>query len=1198
MQGLRIIDGKLVGELTPGLMLVHGNRAEQLRDVLVAWLRHEPLAPLEDEVVLVHSNGIAQWLRLALAQRDTGCGIAAGLDFLLPSRFLWQAYRAVLGAALVPERSPLDKAALVWRLMRLLPQLARQPVYAPLARFLADDPDMRKRFQLAERLADLFDQYQVYRADWLDAWARGRDELIDGRGRTGPLPPEQAWQPALWRTLVADVGDGAGPLGRAAVHEAFMAQAARQAPGARPAGVPRRILVFGISAMPGQALEALAALARWSQILMCVHNPCAHFWADIVPDRDMLRARYRRQARRPGMPEVLDEAAIHQHAHPLLAAWGKQGRDFIGMLDDVDDPSVREGYRPAFAALHRRIDAFDRLEGEALARATLLQQLQDDVCDLRPLSETRGLWPAVDPAADESLRFHVAHSPQREVEILHDRLLDAFDRDPTLRPRDVIVMVPDIEAYAPHVQAVFGLYEADDARAIPYALADRGQRRADPLVLALEQLLGLPGLRVGMSHVLEWLDVPALRARFGIREQDLPTLHAWIADSNIRWGLNAAQRADWGFQDPEGDGAALHTWRFGLRRMLLGYAVGPDAPAWHGIEPYGEPGGLDAALLGPLDALVGALERHWRVFSAPGTPAQWLQRFLELEADLFLAEDEQDDYTLKRFRESAQEWFEACDAAGLDEPMPADIPAEYCLAQFDQAALSQRFFAGAVTFATLMPMRAIPFRRVCLLGMQDGAYPRIRVPADFDLMAGRYRPGDRSRREDDRYLFLEALLSARDQLYMSWVGRSIQDNTPLPPSVLVAQLRDHLDAGWRLVAGAGGDGPDSVSEALTCRHPLQPFSRRYFPPEPQPGPDALFTYAREWRQARDGAAAAGTLVPGVPAAGGALGVPVPEDPLTLDRLRRFLRHPIQRFFQDRLGVFFERNGRRSEDREPYAIDGLAAWGLRDALLDAAMRAMRLGEDPIASLEARMRAMRRSGALAGGSLGALAAQDLRDGFDALLSAYQAACGRWPSDGGPPLVLRHRTELSEGYTLEIQDSLGGIRSNAAGERARILMQASHLVKDRAYRPGALVEAWVTHLAGHLDGRGLTTLVFSPQGSVAFEPLDPARARAWLDDLVRGWAQGMCAPLPVTAECAVAWLRHGASSQPDHRAWIEAQACHARALERDPYLRRAYPDFEAFSAQGGFEHWARCLYGGLSDAIATVREALPDAAAQEAP
>ena len=265
--------------LTPGLMLVHGNHPEALRDLLVAWIRRYPLAPLETENLLVHSNGIAQWLRLALAEDPAedgdggGCGIAAGLDMSLPSRFLWQVYRAVLGRDAVPETSPFDKPLLVWRLMRLLPALMERPDYAPLRRFLATDADLRKRFQLAERLADLFDQYQVYRADWLAAWADGEDVLIRAGGERLVLPDGQHWQAALWRALLADVAvaegvDGCGALagqGRAAVHEAFLRKVeAWPEEEPRPAGLPRRVMVFGILALPRQSLEVLAALARWT----------------------------------------------------------------------------------------------------------------------------------------------------------------------------------------------------------------------------------------------------------------------------------------------------------------------------------------------------------------------------------------------------------------------------------------------------------------------------------------------------------------------------------------------------------------------------------------------------------------------------------------------------------------------------------------------------------------------------------------------------------------------------------------------------------------------------------------------------------------------------------------------------------------------------------------------------------------------
>ena len=340
--------------LPAGLMLVHGNHPEALRDLLVTWIRRYPLAPLETETVLVHRHGIAQWLRLALAEdvEDGGCGIAAGLDLSLPSRFLWQAYRAVLGREAVPETSPFDKPLLVWRLMRLLPDLTGQAAYQPLRRFLAADADLRKRFQLAERLADLFDQYQVYRADWLAAWAAGEDVLIRAAGERAPLPDEQRWQACLWRALLADVADVAAGgnadlagQGRAAVHEAFLARVAGWPDDApRPAGLPRRVLVFGISALPRQSLEVLAALARWSQVLMCVHNPCEHYWSDIVADKELLRATRSRQQRRAGAPAEIDEESLHLHAHPLLAAWGKQGRDFIGLLDEHDSDVARAGY--------------------------------------------------------------------------------------------------------------------------------------------------------------------------------------------------------------------------------------------------------------------------------------------------------------------------------------------------------------------------------------------------------------------------------------------------------------------------------------------------------------------------------------------------------------------------------------------------------------------------------------------------------------------------------------------------------------------------------------------------------------------------------------------------------------------------------------------------------------------------------------
>ncbi|SAK87074.1 DNA helicase/exodeoxyribonuclease V, gamma subunit [Caballeronia hypogeia] len=1153
--------------LPPGLMLVHGNRSERLRDLLVEWMKRYPLAPLENETILVQSNGIAQWLKLALAAPahaatgEGGCGIAAALDIVLPSRFIWKAYRAVLGAERVAEVSPFDRTRLVWRLMRVVPALTGRAGFEPLKRFISDDDDRRKRYQLAVRIADLFEQYQMYRADWLAAWRQGEDVAIGARGERVPLPDEQRWQAALWRELVDEVahspGGESGEIsstgGRAAVHEAFMRAAAEWPEGTRPGSLPRRIVVFGISSLPRQSLEALAALSRWSQVLMCVPNPCAHYWADIVPDKDLLRAAHSRQARREGAPAELAADELHLHAHPLLASWGKQGRDFIGLLDEFDSAEARESYRERFTNIGERIDLFEERDGE-----TMLEQLQDDIRDLRPLRETREQWPPVDPEFDASIRFHVAHGPQREVEILHDQLLAAFNADETLRPRDIIVMVPDIESYAPHIQAVFGLLERGDPRHIPFTVADRGQRAADPLIGALETLLNLPRSRFTVSDLLDLLDVPALRRRFGIATADLPRLRAWVRGANVRWGLHAKQRASLGLPK-EDEAAAPHTWAFGLRRMLLGYAVGSDAQAWQGIEPFGEVGGLDAALLGPLARLLDALDHAWDTLSTPATVPDWAARLRELRDAFFLSDDAQDAYTFARLDNVLQGWLDACAEASLEDELPLSVVADYWLSELDQNELSQRFFGGAVTFATLMPMRAIPFRRVCLLGMNDGDYPRTRVPMDFDLMRGYYRPGDRSRREDDRYLLLEAVLSARDHLHVSWVGRSINDNSERPPSVLIGQLRDHLSQGWAHI-----DDDEGLLEAITVEHRLQPFSADYFRADDA----ALFTYAAEWRETSDDPRAADHAP---------LAAPEREEPLTLRELADFARDPVKTFFRQRLRVALDDEEAVSIDEEPFELDPLVQWSLQNELIQAQAAGPLTDEALAQTRETRMAAIRRRGDLASGGFGDHMSDALLEPMDKLFDEWRAQLARWPVAIGRDREVRFQTEGVALKTLELADWLGHWRADEAGREVRLLLSTSSLVDDKSqYRYAKLLGQWVEHLAANIDA-SVTTVVVSKKGTVEMPPLASDDARTHLGDLMRLWEEGMTRPLPFALDTALKWLfESGKGQDAAHakaRSTYEGSPPFVRGeLEQSASLRRAYPTYDALSASGEFTHYAR--------------------------
>ncbi len=1198
-----------IENLPTGLTLIHGNRAEALRDLLVAWMKLHPLSPLETETVLVQSNGVAHWLKLALAadETDGGCGIAAAVDFSLPSRFVWDVYRSVLGPEAVPETSPFDKTRLVWRLMRLLPEVKDDPVYVPLRRYLSDDAQLRKCFQLAERIADLFDQYQVYRADWLAAWGAGRDALPDALGTLSPpLPEDQRWQAALWRRLIEDVrrakavepftATGQPGLlgGRAAVHEAFVARARALEAGPRPAGVPRRVLVFGIASLPLQTLDVLARMAQWSQVLICVHNPCRHYWADIVSGQDLLRARQSRQARKAGQPSVLTAESLHLHAHPLLAAWGKLGRDYIAALDSHDDAAQREASARSLQTIGRTTDLFEAPDG-----TRVLQQIQQDILELRSLPEIRAEQRTVDPATDRSLRFHVAHSPQREVEILHDQLLAAFNGDATLRPRDVIVMVPDIEAYAPHVQAVFGLPDPADTRFIPFGLADRAQRQFDPLVHALELLLGLPQSRVASSDVLDLLQVPAVRKRFGISEDDLPLLHRWIREAGVRWGLHGEHRE--ALQLPEDVAAAQNTWLFGLRRMLLGYAAGQDGPAWQNIEPYGEIGGLEAAALGPLTALLERLDESWRLLSKEATVIEWCTRLRELKDAYFAADEAGDAYTLSRLDGALDVWQEACDEAAFTEPLPLSVVAEQWLASLDAGGLAQRFFGGTVTFATLMPMRAIPFRHVYLLGMNDGDYPRTRNPLDFDLMAREYRPGDRSRREDDRYLLLEALLSARERLHVSWVGRSINDNSERPASVLVGQLRDHLKSGWTLAPNEGAGpkaNPDpgkALLAALTTEHPLQAFSPAYFPPHEAhpPAPRALFTYAREWQPAAvpdTAAKAAAARLPSQPR----------DEPLTLRTLSDFLKDPVKAFLNQRLSVYFETPDPATDDVEPFELDGLARWKLQDELIRDEADARARGEDGPARRTATIEAIQRRGELAPGAFGQRLADELVTPMDELFENHAKAVERWPD------VLEHEVELRFEHTvggerIEVADWISGVRRSAAepggaeaeGKGIRfgyVALEASALVDDKKrYRGDKMIRHWVRHLALHVAVGRITTIVVSKKGMIELRPRDPAEALERLREIIEAWHDGMCRPLPLAVKSAFAWLRafHNPAVDQDKayeaaRKTYEPDFKYNGECADSAYLSRAWPSFDALWANSEFRDLTERLLRPLQDAI----------------
>ncbi|MFU8784408.1 exodeoxyribonuclease V subunit gamma [Aliidiomarina sp.] len=1160
--------------LTPGFIVLHGNQLESLRSVLVHWMSSQPISPLADEQILVQSNGIAQWLKMALASTEDGHpGIAAGVRVELPNQFVWRLYRMVLGQQ-IPASLPYDKNNLTWRILRLLPRLTT-PVFAPLQRYLSDDENGRKSYHLAARLADLYDQYQVYRADWLQHWSEGRDVLSKGAAVAGehPLTTEQCWQPALWRALRADLAAESAGMefsSRADVHD--QALNLLKSGDIAEAELPERVIVFGISSLPKQTLELLAALGQHTQVLLAVLNPCRHFWGEIASVRDEARRRTRsngRQEAKPGLPEVLDSDALYLHAPALLASLGKQARDYLSLLEEFDQP---EQYQTWFSApinvfMHPATGEYaEQGEGPTeLAQFPLLHQLQQDIFDLNPPATAQNKRAL--QAGDESLTFHRCHSRQREVEVLQDNLLAAFAADETLRPRDVIVMTPDIADYAPHINAVFGRIERDDWRYLPFSLADQANRGRVPMLIALEYLLSLPEQRVTLNEVFDLLDVPAIQQRLQLQPAVLPQLRLWLTEAGVRWGIDGEHRQVFALQ---GMGDA-YSWAFGIERMLLGYAFGEPCvssaneladASWHERMPYAEIGGLSAADLGPVLQFIQQLKR-WTTTLA----AQPLRSFADWQAlfsgennlldTFFLPDNDADERLFVQLQEALERIASAVAAGDFNGELSLAVLRDAWLAEADQSGLSQKFMAGKITFSTLLPMRAIPFKRVYVLGMNDGEYPRSKRADDFDLMSNDYRPGDRSRRDDDRYLFLEALLSAREALYLSWIGRSDRDNTEKTASVLVNQLRDLISQGWH-GANQGSNKETAPAEhgplaLITHDYPLQPFSRAYFDGTQR-------TYAREWEQLhavheKPLATADTNHLPTMSE--------LPE--LTLPALQQFLRNPVRYFIAERFRARDYQDELILDDNEPFALDGLQAYSLRSKVLDQLMH------NPQRSITSAIQSLRAEGVLPFATFGALAEQSIRREVQVVLSRVADDQQNWQPAQEPLRIELHPCGLA------LSAELDQYYIAAAGEAALVLARPTAVRNKGKPRWENLLDAWLQQLVANAAGHALQVWQYGLDSKVVLPAKSQQEAQEQLQQLVTYWQAGLQQPLPLARKTAFALL---AEKKPyEVVATYEGSFSFAGEVSHSAELARYFPTY-AVLEEAGFAVWAERLYGPISN------------------
>jgi exodeoxyribonuclease V gamma subunit len=1030
--------------------VLHLHRAERA-DGLIEALADLLATPLEDpfapELIAVPTRGMERWLTQRLSDR---LGICANVDFPSPRRLVDDAVADASG--IEPDQDAWRPERLVWPLLEVVDGSLHEPWLRSLASHLgatadtADHARQSRRFASVRHIAELYDRYALQRPSMVRAWAKGRDV-----GATGEkLPPDTRWQANLWRRLRERVGqpDPAERIDAASArlqHEPGIVE------------LPGRLAVFGLTRLPAGRLQVLEALAAHREIHLFLLHPSPALWEKV--------AGAPRQRRRAG------DATRALPDNRLLASWGQDVRE----LQLVVGPAAQaDHHHPA----PQRED-------------TMLARLQAAV---------RSDAPAEPGPADRSIEIHACHGRARQVEVLRDAILHLLAEDTTLEPRDVIVLCPDIETFAPLIQATFGagevspeddelddLPEEDRPPDLRVRLADRSLRQTNPLLGFVSRLLELGDQRLTAAQVLDLADRDPVRRRFGLDDDDLARTQEWVAQSGIRWGLDAEHRKPFKL-----DQLDAGTWRFGLDRLLLGVAMTEDEQRlFSGVLPLDDVESGAIELAGRLAELVDRLREAVDAMAAPMTVEAWAQA-LARAADSLTATSPFDAWQraeLQRLLDDIVAEAGVSGAAGTELAL-AEVRA-LLADRLEGRPTRTNFRTGHLTICTLVPMRSVPHRIVCLLGLDDGEFPRKAVRDGDDLVLRDPHVGDRDSRMEDRQMLLDALMAATDKLIVTYTGKDERTNTPRPPAVPVGELLDAIE-----------EQTGRPRREVVVQHPLQPFDPRNFT-EGALVPGRTWGFDRVTLQGAKAIDAPRTppepfLEQPLPAAGSEL--------VELDSLVRFAERPVSAFLRQRLGISTWEDDDEVEEALSVELDPLELYAVGSRLLEA-----RLGG---ADLEACLAAERARGLLPPGKLGDAV-------LDRLGPQVEAIAGRAlaEADGGAGAV-------------DVRVTIGGTRlGGTVGEVHGTKLRVARYSRVNARQRIATWVRWLALTAAHPD-RGFEAVLIgrAPSGAdeivrtVRYPAIEAGEARERLAALLDLYARGLREPLPLATGPAASYVTDG--------------------------------------------------------------------------
>lgn len=1083
-------------------LLIHrAERADRLVDALGALLSTPLDDPFASEIVAVPTPGVERWLSQRLATRlgagpGRQDGVCAGVDFPSLRRLVARARAGTVPNPDVPhpdvphpdepnpdEPDPWRPRRVVWPLLTVIDANRGVDWAAPLWSYLergSGSPGSPagggRRWATARHLAELFARYAALRPDMVDAWAEGRD--VDSAGR--PLPDDRAWQAELWRQLRLE-------LNRPSPTDQLRRSVAELRRSSGATDLPRRISVFGPTRLEPDQLKILTALAEYRDVHLWLTHPSPALWEALAPT-----AAASAYAPRSADPT---EALVE---HRLLAYLGRDARELQLCLAAVA-PQAQDTHSPADPSRSESTDP------------TLLQMLQDDIAANRqPPPDGGRPW----RPEDRSITFHASHGPDRQVEVLRELLVGLLADDPTLEPRDIVVMCPDIETFAPLIAAAFGLDTPENAAEHPghrlrVRLADRSLRSLNPLLALVSQLIALAESRVEASAVLDICASAPVARQFGFSTDDLDRLHDLVGRSGVRWGLDPTHRARFGM-----GGFGQNTWAAGLDRLLLGITMDESGQHYLGTAlPLDDVDSGDVELVGRLSECVRRIQFVVQTCQEPRTASAWVD-VLKEAISLLAAVGRSDSWQLGHAY---------AELAGIAETVTDHDP-ELSLVDVSGLlsdalrgrATRANFRTGTLTMCTMLPMRSVPHRVVCLLGVDDGVFPRRRRPDGDDIIEGDDWVGDRDPRSEDRQLLLDAVLAAEEQLLVVYAGRDARTGLDTPPAVPIGALLEAVD---RTATTADGS---PLRTQLTVTHPLQPFDGANFQGGDRPPLSfdrAALRGVRATRGQRPMARSPFADVHLIPLAA--------DRSVGLADLARFYNHPLKALIRERAGFYVGRDEPEPDEEIPAALQGLSRWAVGERLLQQHLHGHPL--DVLAAAEWRR------GALPPQALG----QVVLDSIATEVTSVHQAAGTYL--GLPPE--RHEVAVDLG-SVRLSGSVGNVRGNTVLRVSFSRVAAKHRL-----------QAWLDLLALTVaqPDRPWEAVTVGRGGSVAVGPLDSSFAALALADLVDLQGTGLTAPIPFGAKTSAEYARIRYADRPIElnrpmldRCWSE---------ERDEVHERFY-------------------------------------------